>query len=103
MGGVAPPPHSPPATDANVQARRSANPASPRPRSARRRKWVVFCRSCKEGSGNVLRYLARYVFAGPMRGRTLTPLADDRLRLEYTDNQSSIDVYTNERLTIEEI
>ncbi len=58
------------------------------PSGLRRHNWVTYCRPCGEGPGNVLSYLARYVYGGPMRGRRILDLEDGRYTLEYRDGKT---------------
>lgn len=58
------------------------------PSGYRRHDWVTFCRPCGEGPKNVLAYVARYVFGGPMRGRRILGMEDGRYILEYRDTDS---------------
>ena len=58
------------------------------PSGFRRHDWVTFCRPCGEGPKNVLAYVARYVFGGPMRGRRILGMEDGRYILEYRDTDS---------------
>ena len=50
--------------------------------------WNVRSRPCLEGPGNVLRYLARYVFRGPMSGRRISGMADGRYLIQYRDTDT---------------
>lgn len=67
---------------------RAAVPAIELPDAIWRTDWNVYSRPCVEGPQNVLRYLARYVFGGPMTGRTITGIEDRRYRIRYRDNET---------------
>lgn len=53
-----------------------------------RHEWVSFCRSCGEGPGNVLAYVGRYVFGGPLQGRRILGMENGRYILEYRDGDT---------------
>ena len=65
-----------------------ALPAAALPHGLRRHDWVVFCRPCGEGPKNVLAYVARYVFGGPMRGKRILGMEAGRYILQYRDADS---------------
>jgi hypothetical protein len=69
-----------------VAALRRALPGVVLPDRIWRLDWVIGIRRCDEGPTNVANYLARYLFGGPMRGRTLSEQPDARLRLTYPDS-----------------
>jgi len=50
--------------------------------------WNIRSRPCFEGPGNVLRYLARYVFRGPMSNRRILGMADGRYLIQYRDSET---------------
>ena len=54
-----------------------------------RKRWVVFSRPCLEGPGNVLRYLAAYVFRGPLSDRRIVAVRDGRVRIQYWDTETA--------------
>jgi len=52
------------------------------------RPWNVYTRPCFEGPANVLRYLAQYVFRGPMDNRRILGIDHGRYVLQYRDNDT---------------
>ena len=71
-----------------VKRLRATLPGVRIPQKIWQKDWVSFARFCPEGPGNVLRYLARYVFGGPMRGRRILGMDGDRYVLQYRDRDA---------------
>jgi hypothetical protein len=67
---------------------RAALPGVRLPDAIWRVDWNVRSRPCLEGPGNVLRYLARYVFRGPMSARRILGIENGRYLIAYRDNQT---------------
>ena len=67
---------------------RAAVPGIRLPEAIWRVDWNINSRPCTEGPGNVLRYLARYVFRGPMSKRRILGMEDGRYRIQYRDNDT---------------
>ncbi len=43
------------------------------------KQWIVNCRACDEGTGNVLRYLARYTKRGPLPEKNILSVTDKQI------------------------
>lgn len=67
---------------------RAAVPGIELPDAIWRVDWNVYSRPCFEGPANVLRYLTRYVFRGPMGGRRIVGVDEGRYVLQYRDNDT---------------
>jgi len=50
--------------------------------------WNVYSRPCPEGPKNVLLYLARYAFGGPMSGRSILGMENGRYVVQYRENDT---------------
>jgi len=67
---------------------RAAVPGIKLPEAIWEKDWNVHSRPCSEGPRQVLQYLARYVFRGPMSGRRISDLDDGRYTIKYRDNET---------------
>jgi len=52
------------------------------------KQWVVNCRPCQEGPGNVLRYLARYTKRGPLAESNIVSVTDEQIVFRYVSHRT---------------
>jgi hypothetical protein len=52
------------------------------------KQWVVYCRPCNEGPGNVLRYLARYTRRGPLPENSILNVSDQHIAFRYISHRT---------------
>jgi hypothetical protein len=52
------------------------------------KQWVVNCRRCEEGPGNVLRYLARYTRRGPLPESNILSISDEQIAFRYVSHRT---------------
>lgn len=64
------------------------------------KQWIVNCRACDEGPGNVLKYLARYTKRGPLAERNILSITDQQIIFRYNSHQTNR--YEQCKLTPEE-
>jgi len=72
-----------------LDALQRALPDTPLPPGLYRHDWVSFCRPCGEGPQNVLSYVARYVYGGPMRGKRIIGMENGRYILQFRDAETA--------------
>ena len=52
------------------------------------KQWVVNCRACEEGPGNVLKYLARYTKRGPLAEKNILSVTDQQIKFRYISHRT---------------